>query len=150
MWDDLSFYQRAHNNFVEAAHSASIALILNPAAPRIPQLRKLIDSCRHAPGVDASDFETRFAPRILLEEVNTAIAKANDARKARQLYVTPAFAELMHRLDVPDSAVALAKIPTDPVPLRHDAGRAQQGTVGTIQITPAPRKQKDSVTSVEP
>lgn len=152
LWDDLATFQFTHDHYPEATRAASMALLLGVTGSRAAYLRKVIGASRqHMTAAELQTINAQTTAKALLAEVDRLTAAANDARADHKLYVTDTFAALMHRLNVTEYPIALARIPAQPLQRRGDLDAAvahaqDKAPTGGIVITPARKQPLPTVT----
>lgn len=117
VWEDLAIYHIQHEQFADAAHAASTALLIGGdtranvmTALRADALNKIRDAD------EAGRARRRCEPGRLAAELDGMLSAANAGRKGRELYLTRPFGDLVKEMGGDDLDGVKDAITTDPEP----------------------------------
>jgi len=117
VWEDLAIGYMNVSRFADAAEAATIATLTSTKGTRVNVMRAIIRDAHAAAekaGQTTSAMDARIERSAIIAKLDLMLSQSNAARKARKIYVTPAFATLIKDMGGPDIPGADQTIPQQP------------------------------------
>ncbi len=117
IWEDMAIHGGNVAANVDAYVSAATAVLVAEADTRVHVMETLQDDVHAKLGpADAKRADEQATPKAIIAKLDKLLAASNDARRRRQLYVTPAFASLMQKIGGGPIPGVEKSIPAAPLP----------------------------------